>query len=85
MTVKVIERIAASWKRVATTLHFEGHEINIIDTDHDRRSENACRKLFTEWLDGKGRQPKTWGTVLSALNEAGFGEVASDLSDALSD
>ena len=84
MTVKVIERTAASWERVATSLHFDGHEIRNIAKDY-HLSEDACRNVFIEWLDGKGRQPKTWETVLSALNEAGFGEVARDLSDAISD
>ena len=82
LTVKVIERTAAYWERVALRLHFEGHEIDTIKADY-HQSEDAGRKMFSEWLEGKGRQPKTWETVLSALNEAGFGEIASDLSDAL--
>ena len=83
-TVKVIERTAADWERVAITLHFEGHEIKTIRTDY-HQSEDACCNMFIEWLEGKGRQPTTWETVISALNEAGFSEVASDLSDALSE
>ena len=82
MTVKVIERTAADWERIATTLHFEGHEIKTIRADY-HQSGDACRNMFIEWLEGKGRHPKSWETVLCALNEAGFGEVTSDLSDAL--
>ena len=81
-TVKVIERTAADWECVATTLHFEGHEIKTIRADYNQ-SADACRNMFIEWLEGKGRQPITWETVLSALNEAGFGELASELSDAI--
>ena len=83
-TVKVIERSAAYWKCVAMRLHFEGHEINTIETDSSQ-SEDACRSMFIKWLEGRGRQPITWETVLSALSEAGFGEIKSDLLDALSD
>ena len=82
MTVKVIERTAADWERIATALHFEGHEIKTLRADY-HQSEDACRNMFVEWLEGKGRHPKSWETVLCALNEAGFGEVTSDLSDAL--
>ena len=82
--VKVIDRTAAHWERVATTLHFEGHEIKTIRADY-HQCEDACRNLFIEWIDGKGRQPKTWETVISALNEADFGDVSSDLSDVLTD
>ena len=81
-TVKVIERTAAYWERVAMRLHFEGHEIDTIAADY-RQSEDACRKMFSDWLLGKGRQPKSWETVIGSLNEAGFGEIASDLSDAI--
>ena len=80
--MKVIERTAADWECVATTLHFEGHEIKTIRADY-HQSADACRNMFIEWLEGKGRQPKSWETVLSALNEAGFGELASDVSDAI--
>ena len=80
----MIERTAADWEHVATSLHFEGHEIKTIRADY-HQSEDACRNMFIDWLADKGRQPKTWETVLSALNEAGFGEVARDLSDTLTE
>lgn len=83
-TVKVIERTTAYWERVAVRHHFEGYEIDNIAADYHQK-EDACRKMFSEWLEGKGRQPKTWTTVVSALNEASFIEVASDLSDALTE
>ena len=83
-TVKVIERTSAHWKRVAMRLHFEGHEIDTIAAD-EHQCEDACCRMFSEWLEGKGREPKSWETVLSALDEAGFGEVTSDLSDVLTE
>ena len=39
--------------------------------------------MFMEWLEGKGRSPKTWETVIEALEEADLSEVASDLKDVL--
>ena len=65
-------------------LHFEGHKIDTIAANYCQ-SEDACRKMFTEWLLGKGRQPITWETVIIALNEAAFGEIASDLSNILTE
>ena len=51
----------------------------------NQQCEDACRNMCIEWLEGKGREPKTWQTLLDALKEADFGEVASDLADILSE
>ena len=83
-TVKVFSRTAACWERLATRLHFEGHEIKTIRADN-QQCEDACRNMCIEWLEGKGREPKTWQTLLTALKEADFGEVASDLADIFSE
>ena len=82
-TVRVISRASATWERVATRLHFEGHEINIIIRDHTKNLD-ACRTMLIEWLEGKGRQPTTWEVLIKALEEADLSEVASDLTDVLS-
>ena len=80
--MKVINKTAHIWKTVATTLHFEGHDILRIGKD-EHQAEDACRTVFIEWLEGKGRTPTTWGTVLQALNEAEQGELANDLEEVL--
>ena len=77
--IKIIERVAARWKQVATRLHFEGHDIQRIDTDNSKSCIDACRTVFIEWLKGKGRMPITWETLINVLKEAGFSEIASDL------
>ena len=80
--MKVIKKTAHVWKQVATRLHFEGHDILRIGKD-ERQAEDACRTVFIEWLEGKGRNPTTWDTVLQALKEAEQGELANDLEELL--
>ena len=79
----MIRRSAAYWERVATRLYFEGQEIKCIKIDH-HLTEDCCRNMFVEWLDGTGRTPKTWETVIKALDEADLGEIATELKIALS-
>ena len=79
-TVKVINRAACEWKKVATRLYFEGHDISTIHMD-EHRAEDACRTMFIEWLEGKGRTPTSWETVIKALEEAELAEIAKDLRD----
>ena len=80
--MNVIDKTAYAWEKVATRLHFEGHDISRIRRN-ERQAEDACRTMFAEWLEGKGRSPTTWCTVLQALNEARQGELAKDLEEVL--
>ena len=82
-TVKVISRVAAKWEEVATRLHFEGHDISRIKKDEHYQSFDACRSMFVEWLEGKGRTPTTWETIIKVLEEVELANVASDLRDTL--
>ena len=81
-TVKVIKRTAPVWEKVATRLYFEGHDILTIRRN-EHQAEDASRTMFIEWLEGKGRTPTTWETVLEALDEAELAEVAQDLKEVL--
>ena len=36
-------------------------------------------KVLLRWMDGTGKQPKTWLTVLEAMRRAGFTETAKEL------
>ena len=80
--VRVINTVAHDWERVAIRLHFTGDDITRIERDHSK-SERACQSVFTEWLKGKGLRPTTWNTVIKALREAEFSQVADDLEIAL--
>ena len=82
-TVEVMELVAAKWEKVATRLHFDGAHISRIRQDSHLQAESACRIVFTEWLQGKGREPKTWNTVIEVLKEMKLSELAHNLEDVL--
>ena len=77
--VRVIERVASKWKRVATRLYFEHHDIERIAEDSHHQTCQACRNMFGEWLTGKFRQPTDWKTLIKVLGEADFSEIAGEL------
>ena len=74
--------VASKWDKVALRLHFCGHDISRIERDHSK-SVRACQTMFMEWLEGKGRKPITWDTLIKALGEAELSQVANDLEIAL--
>ena len=81
--VKVIERVATKWEKVATRLHFDYHVIDCIKKDNQYYDQtvSCCREMFGKWLGGKGRKPVNWETLITALKEADFSELASELQN----
>ena len=77
--VKVIEKVASTWNKIAVRLYFNHHNISRISRDSHEQSVQAMSAVFTEWLEGKGRKPTTWETLITALKEGEFLTVASDL------
>ena len=80
----MIKQTAAKWESVATRLYFEIDDISCIIRDAHYQSIDACRTVFTEWLQGNGRKPTTWNTVIKALEEAELSELAADLNTVFS-
>ena len=77
--VKVIEHVASTWNKVALRLHFNYHDVNRISRDFHQQSVQAISAVLTEWLEGKGRKPVTWETLILALKEGEYLTIANDL------
>lgn len=83
--MRVFEKGAGKWDKIATRLYFDGNKIAQIRTECQNNAFKACQSTFTEWLDGKEglRRPTAWSTVITALKEAGLGQLADDLEEIL--
>ena len=79
LIIKTIDRVAAEWKTVALHLHFEDHCIKVIEMNCHYQPVSACRSMFSQWLEGKGRKPRTWRTLIVALEEANLHIIAQEL------
>ena len=80
--VNVIREVAPRWEKFALYLKMDKSMIDIWKRDTDQ-VEDATRKLFGHWLDGNGRQPISWRTLIQALLEAGLSITATDLGKIL--
>ena len=76
--VKVIETVASMWNKIALRLYFNHHDISRVNRDNEQSME-AMSAVFTEWLEGKGRKPTTWETLITALKESEYLIIARDL------
>jgi hypothetical protein len=82
--LKLIQRISSKWERVATRLYFPADAIEVISRDYRDRCDPACRTMLSRWLNGEGRVPRTWGTLVTALYEADLSSVANELEKMIS-
>ena len=51
---------------------------DIIDMYH-RKPEHINLHILLEWLEGGGRKPVTWGTLVETLECIGLRELARDI------
>ena len=78
--VRVIDTIAGQWETVAIALHFEWNTIEFI-----RYNSNVSTvSMLGRWINGGGRKPVNWDTLISSLSRAGFSTLAGDLRSACS-
>ena len=82
VVVNVIRAVAPSWEKFALYLMMERSVIDRwkINTNE---FEDATRKLFGHWLDGNGRQPISWKTLIQALHESDLPIVAIKVEEIL--
>ena len=78
----VVTRVAANWKRLALRLGVEGCVSEIVFKNHPNDYEGACRDMLDRWLRGDrhtGEEERSWSTLLTALDRAGFAELERSL------
>ena len=76
---KVIPTVEAKWEDMAYALKFEHPTVSAIERNKSD-TRGRCIDMFSRWLDGEGeREPRTWGTLLEALEEIGNSELATEI------
>ena len=80
--IKIMNTVQAKWEELACALHM-GSKVESIEKDTHSQTFSACRTLFKNWLDGGYREPVTWKTLLDALDDSDFLELAKTVRVAL--
>ena len=82
-TIRIMEKVAPIWSsRFAPALGFDHSRIEIIEADYRHSVEEACRQMFTRWLDGEhDLRPPTWDTLVHSLMRVGLVDEARTLKD----
>ena len=62
--------VAPHWKKFATALCFNQARIKSVEMGSHYQPEDACREIFSSWLDGvHDLKPVTWNSLIQCLKE----------------
>ena len=84
--IEIIKYIAADWHdRVGIHLNFDstGRTLALIRARNRSDPEACCIDMMMEWLEGRGRQPANWATLVNVLKDAEFSVLAEDVEQLL--
>ena len=62
----------------------KGARIKAIARKHTNDAHQINIEVLQEWLQGEGKKPVTWHTLIEVLKYTGLSELAKDISDNLS-
>ena len=83
--LRIIETVAPHWKKVAIALGFNQARIKTIEMGSHYQPEEACREIFSSWLNGAhDLKPVTWSSLIQCLKEAKLMETVDMLSNMVS-
>ena len=70
MVYEIVKEVSTDWEKLALALHLHGE---IIQEQSHFQAETACHNILQRWLNGGGRQPVTWGTLVNCQEDIGYG------------
>lgn len=76
----IAAKLGAQWKTLASHLEMKAAELREIETDSEDVDMQA-KLLLVAWQDREGTQA-TVDNLVTALNAAGFSQIADSLSEA---
>ena len=81
--VRVIEMMEGRWQNLTLSLHLPGELLDSIEVSFQQRTSACCRRVFQEWMAGRGRRPISWHILLESLREMREYVLAQELEQAL--
>ena len=82
--IHIIYTVASRWRRLGLLLNISNHHLNNIEHNHGN-VEDRCQTMLSDWLQRTvGDEPVTWETLVAAIDDAQYEELAQQLKRALS-
>ena len=80
-SVDIIEGIGDRYHRFGTKLLKDdtGSKMGVIENDERNKAEAINEKVLTRWIRGEGREPRSWDTLATVLDECKLTELAKQI------
>ena len=75
----VVPHVSHLWRDIGSNLNIAPDRLDEADTDCSGDALECCMKVFNYWLNGEGKGPKTWNTVLDVLHMLGRRTLAESV------
>ncbi len=81
--INIPQEIGVRYQKVGILLLEDetGARIEAIADQHRGNAERINMDVFQKWINGNGKQPITWGTLVEVLKDAEFNSLASDIEE----
>ena len=83
-TINVIQRIGAHYSIFGIFLlnDDDGTLVDALTREHHHNAEDITKAILQRWLEGKGKTPVSWATLIDVLKWVGLDELVDQLVDA---
>ena len=81
--VNLVEKIGSDYFMFGILLleDDDGDQIFAFEKEQMKNAVDICRQIFMWWLKGKGKQPVTWSTLVTVLQEMDLNQLARNIAD----
>ena len=85
-SINIVDVIANDYENFGIQLLMDkdGSTVKNIETTHLQNPVAITTGILRKWLQGRGREPITWSTLIECLKEAKLNTAAGYIADALS-
>ena len=83
--IKVHEQIGIKYHELGAFLLDDDNGVmtEVIATNHNNNADNINREILSKWLQGLGKQPVTWSTLIEVLRDIDRNDLATDIESGL--
>ena len=85
--IDIVAQIAPDYEAFGTFLLDDeiGHKVRNIEITERGDSLRITVEILRQWLNGKGKKPVTWQTLVTCLQDTGLYVLAEKIDDLLSE
>ena len=79
LTLLIVPRASRMWREIGESLGVTSTLLDLAHTQCKGNARECCMRVFGFWLNGAGKKPIAWSTVLDALEAVGERPLANSV------